>query len=239
MAVMLPRLLGAVVGVVMVGLTYAGPTSAATVRTIYFEATNLAIISGDPFGAEGFGIAPPATVTGSFSFDTTSYGSFQQPNGSIDAFYNYTSFSAQIGTETIFGSTSSGGSDPDRIRVRDGATNQTDQIEIVSDTNNTTTLASGAILNFMQIFLQSPGDTYQGTDFPSVDTLNSMNSFTQLYIGLNGNGVTHGGWLGNVQYLDLTFTETVIPLPAALPLFATALAGMGLLGWRRKRKAAA
>ena len=27
------------------------------------------------------------------------------------------------------------------------------------------------------------------------------------------------------------------PLPAALPLFATALAGMGLLGWRRKRKA--
>ncbi len=30
-----------------------------------------------------------------------------------------------------------------------------------------------------------------------------------------------------------------IPLPAAFPLFATALAGMGLLGWRRKRKAAA
>ena len=28
-----------------------------------------------------------------------------------------------------------------------------------------------------------------------------------------------------------------IPLPAAFPLFATALAGMGLLGWRRKRKA--
>ncbi len=30
-----------------------------------------------------------------------------------------------------------------------------------------------------------------------------------------------------------------VPLPAAFPLFATALAGMGLLGWRRKRKAAA
>ena len=30
-----------------------------------------------------------------------------------------------------------------------------------------------------------------------------------------------------------------IPLPAAFPLFATALAGMGLLGWRRKRKASA
>ncbi len=29
---------------------------------------------------------------------------------------------------------------------------------------------------------------------------------------------------------------TPIPLPAAFPLFATALAGMGLLGWRRKQK---
>jgi hypothetical protein len=29
------------------------------------------------------------------------------------------------------------------------------------------------------------------------------------------------------------------PLPAALPLFATGLIGLGLLGWRRKRKAQA
>ncbi len=34
---------------------------------------------------------------------------------------------------------------------------------------------------------------------------------------------------------DLTFSAT--PLPAALPLFATGLGGLGLLGWRRKRKA--
>jgi DNA-binding transcriptional LysR family regulator len=30
-----------------------------------------------------------------------------------------------------------------------------------------------------------------------------------------------------------------IPLPAALPLFATGLGALGLLGWRRKRKAKA
>jgi hypothetical protein len=34
-------------------------------------------------------------------------------------------------------------------------------------------------------------------------------------------------------------TTSQTPLPAALPLFATGLGGLGLLGWRRKRKAQA
>jgi len=36
-----------------------------------------------------------------------------------------------------------------------------------------------------------------------------------------------------------TFTVAETPLPAALPLFATGLGALGLLGWRRKRKQAA
>ncbi len=38
---------------------------------------------------------------------------------------------------------------------------------------------------------------------------------------------------------SLTADITPTPLPAALPLFATGLGGLGLLGWRRKRKNAA
>jgi hypothetical protein len=34
-------------------------------------------------------------------------------------------------------------------------------------------------------------------------------------------------------------TPSPVPLPSALPLFATALGGLGLLGWRRKKKAQA
>jgi hypothetical protein len=37
----------------------------------------------------------------------------------------------------------------------------------------------------------------------------------------------------------LEFTAATTPVPAALPLFATGLGAMGLLGWRKKRKAQA
>lgn len=39
--------------------------------------------------------------------------------------------------------------------------------------------------------------------------------------------------------LQVTPTDGTTPLPAALPLFATGLGGLGLLSWRRKRKARA
>ena len=39
--------------------------------------------------------------------------------------------------------------------------------------------------------------------------------------------------------VSLTDPTAATPLPAALPLFATGLGALGLLGWRRKRKAAA
>jgi hypothetical protein len=39
------------------------------------------------------------------------------------------------------------------------------------------------------------------------------------------------------SYATETTTITTTPLPAALPLFATGLGALGLLGWRRKRQA--
>jgi hypothetical protein len=41
----------------------------------------------------------------------------------------------------------------------------------------------------------------------------------------------------NVLLHEIDVSE--IPLPGALPLFASGLVGLGLLGWRRKRKAIA
>ena len=43
----------------------------------------------------------------------------------------------------------------------------------------------------------------------------------------------------NSSSLVVSPTVSEVPLPAALPLFASGLAGLGLLGWRRKKKAIA
>jgi len=51
----------------------------------------------------------------------------------------------------------------------------------------------------------------------------------QVDNGFNGCGI------GEVAFSSVS----AVPLPAALPLFGTGLAVMGLIGWRRKRKAAA
>jgi hypothetical protein len=55
------------------------------------------------------------------------------------------------------------------------------------------------------------------------------------YLQLAGIGGGTSGYGGTLTTQGIG----VVPLPAALPLFATGLAAMGLLGWRRRRKAQA
>jgi HpiC1 cyclase len=57
--------------------------------------------------------------------------------------------------------------------------------------------------------------------------------------GVLCNGCFSQVWWDNVRLDASPAGDAPAPLPAALPLFATGLGAMGLLGWRRKRKAQA
>jgi hypothetical protein len=49
-------------------------------------------------------------------------------------------------------------------------------------------------------------------------------------------GIYKWTW-GGATFRDQSFTiDVATPLPATLPLFATGLGALGLLGWRGKRK---
>jgi hypothetical protein len=59
-----------------------------------------------------------------------------------------------------------------------------------------------------------------------------------LLAGINNITIQYDGVIGGGSMSFIAEgTTAVVPLPAALPLFATGLAGLGLLGWRRKKKA--
>ena len=74
--------------------------------------------------------------------------------------------------------------------------------------------------------------------------INALSNFNPVSLSFTSNSVTFDlrGLFVNPQsnlVIDLTLADqTVVPLPAALPLFAAGLSAMGFMGWRRKQKAA-
>ena len=86
-------------------------------------------------------------------------------------------------------------------------------------------------------------------DFPStsggffaISTPGVTDAFQLLDAGLSSAGLLSVTVSGSTMSGDAFTSNTIgtaTPLPVALPLFATGLGAIGLLGWRRKRKAQA
>jgi hypothetical protein len=101
--------------------------------------------------------------------------------------------------------------------------------------------ATGAAASVAFITLSNISGTRELSPIaPSFETAFTLTS------SINGNATQQnaGQMAGTATGRSLTqafsgATPPAIPLPATLPLFATGLIGLGLLGWRRKRKAAA
>ena len=83
------------------------------------------------------------------------------------------------------------------------------------------TLAS----SYNAAFITASGGTTAGAFAALLAGLNAGQAYFNIHTNIFQGGEIRG-------FLQET------PLPAALPLFATILAGGGLIAWRRKRKAA-
>ncbi|TNE41617.1 MAG: hypothetical protein EP348_00670 [Alphaproteobacteria bacterium] len=70
-------------------------------------------------------------------------------------------------------------------------------------------------------------------DWQIFSFLFNLDEATDLGVNFWAKGTedTFGGYLDDIRI-------SAVPLPAALPLYGAGLAAMGLMGWRRKRKAA-
>ena len=131
--------------------------------------------------------------------------------------------------------------------LMDNATSSATSVQVISTTGgfgtgeyvgtptvNTFTVSSGVITSFAFLDFGSSNAApavsccslalgYSGSNGLSDFPLSIM--FGEMQLGTN-NG-------------PISFAPIGTPLPATLPLFASGLAALGLLGWRRKRKAAA
>jgi CHRD domain len=103
-------------------------------------------------------------------------------------------------------------------------------------------------------FTGFPGGVTAGTYDHTFD-MTLASSYNPAFVTANGGtalsaeAVLLAGMIAGNAYLNIHTTQfgggeirgflAETPLPAALPLFATGLGVLGLLGWRRKRKAAA
>ena len=99
-----------------------------------------------------------------------------------------------------------------------------------------TTLQSATVgpVSFSLLLVANSGARFGGASAIS-DFSNTLEVPTGIDVFNLPDGYTAnaGNWLVNNRFVG---SET--PLPAALPLFATGLGALGLLAWRRKRKAA-
>jgi opacity protein-like surface antigen len=78
---------------------------------------------------------------------------------------------------------------------------------------------------------------FSGGSTPLSLTAPAFSRGAGIYSLLIGNGVfgSNNGPINYTMTFNVISTVATTPIPAALPLFATAFAGLGFIGWRRKR----
>jgi hypothetical protein len=101
------------------------------------------------------------------------------------------------------------------------------------------TTPMGSFLENLTVTLVTPGPSSRGITATGTISQTSGTGFDPTPVFYSAAYTQNGGPGAqiNASFNDSTTPPTSTPLPAALPLFATGIGGLGFLGWRRKRKA--
>jgi hypothetical protein len=105
---------------------------------------------------------------------------------------------------------------------------------------NTLDKSNSSASSFFIVTTNAGGDIV----LPNIVLRTSDNALQMVLQGASDNAIdTSGGsFTSATSFTPGTWQRTdvsVVPVPAALPLMASGLGALGLIGWRRKRKAAA
>jgi hypothetical protein len=190
---------------------------AATISITSQTFTGNAPVLGTPTPASHTGVFSQS-VTGSVSGDRLSPYAFNN-NGTTNAPYSILSEgSAGAGSATYNVGASS-------FTLLWGSPDTYNIVQFWSGTNGTGSLLSTT---------GASGNSYIGSDLACFSTTCNQTLFDLVTF------TDATGTIGSVVLSDsgtAAFEYGATPIPAALPLFATGIGAMGLLGWRRRRKA--
>ena len=207
---LLPKLSGAILGLVIAGM--AGLAEAHTV--------NFSIVSS-PFSTELQGVNyswAGGTITGAIDISPTPfYVSISPDNGEEVSLFDFTGTATLNGVPLTFA---------DYLHPPPG-TGTGSAFEVWHNTSD------GDAIGFSFVF--QPFNVSDNLQLLSVLVQDFDSGFR--YVNFNFGSIPRNVVFTPGGSYEYEFSAT--PIPAALPLFATGLGALGLLGWRRKRRAAA
>jgi hypothetical protein len=203
----------------LIGL--AIPASAATVGVTYSGV----VTDVDPAGAGQFS----AGDTFSFNLFVNDAAADQESMTGIGVYFGITQFNGTFSNGYAFASTS--GADNLLVFAGPGGS------EVDFNPQNLSAPAVGGygLENVLLTFRDPSGAMLPGegipTDLASLLSLSQSNNVTLLFLSASASFRVYGTVTAAAAAVGAT------PIPGALPLFASALGGLGFFGWKRRRAA--